>query len=101
MKNRFKSVAPIGYSEHHTGYAVDITINGNSSRDNNAWRSNATLKKAYDWLVKNAQRFGFEQSFPRNNKQGVIEEGWHWRYVGDADSQRVFYEARKYAGIVS
>ena len=98
MKKRFKSVAPIGYSEHHTGYALDITINGNASRNNNDWKTNATLKKAYDWLVKNAKRFGFEQSFPANNKQGVIEEGWHWRFVGDADSKRTFYEARKYAG---
>lgn len=101
MGTRFKSVAPMGYSEHHTGYACDITINGNGSRNNKDWTSNETLKKAYDWLRKNASRFGFEQSFTAGNAQNVGEEAWHWRYVGDADSQRVFYNARKFAGIVS
>jgi D-alanyl-D-alanine carboxypeptidase len=98
MKNRFKSVAPKGYSEHHTGYACDITINGNGSRNNFDWLSNNMLKKAYEWLREHAKEYGFEQSFPKNNKQGVIEEAWHWRYVGDADAKKVFYEARKYAG---
>ena len=101
MGNRFKSVAPMGYSEHHTGYACDITINGNASRNNSDWTSDANLKRAYQWLRDNAHKYGFEQSFTKGNAQGVGEEAWHWRFVGDADSQRVFYNARKFAGLVS
>jgi len=37
--------------------------------------------KEYQWLAKNAARFSFELSLPKNNKFGVIFEPWHWRYV--------------------
>jgi zinc D-Ala-D-Ala carboxypeptidase len=86
-----KLSAPPGHSEHHTGYALDIT---------DASRTDVDLKvafeetAAYQWLVANAQQFGFEQSFPRNNAQGVSYEPWHWRYVGTARSAQVFAAAR-------
>ncbi|MFH0779450.1 MAG: M15 family metallopeptidase [Parcubacteria group bacterium] len=34
----------------------------------------------YRWLVKNAKRFGFALSYPKNNKFGIIFEPWHWRF---------------------
>ena len=40
----------------------------------------------YRWLAANAARFGFEQSFPAGNAQGVKWEPWHWRWVGTAPS---------------
>jgi zinc D-Ala-D-Ala carboxypeptidase len=86
-----KLSAPPGHSEHHTGYALDIT---------DASRTDVDLKvafeetAAYQWLVTNAQQYGFEQSFPRNNVQGVSYEPWHWRYVGSARSAQVFAAAR-------
>ncbi len=98
IAKRVELVAPIGYSEHHSGYAMDITINGMASRDNNTWLRNNILKKAYNWLIANAKRFGFEQSFPKGNAQHVSEEAWHWRFVGDSESKKVFYNARKFAG---
>lgn len=38
--------------------------------------------KEYKWLLKNAHRFGFYLSFPKNNKSGVIFEPWHWHFEG-------------------
>ncbi len=35
----------------------------------------------YEWLQKNAGRFGFELSYPRG-KKGITFEPWHWRYTG-------------------
>lgn len=35
----------------------------------------------YNWLLKNAHRFGFRLSYPKGNKYGVMFEPWHWRYV--------------------
>jgi len=35
----------------------------------------------YQWLDKNAARFGLELSYPPNNKFGVMFEPYHWRYV--------------------
>jgi len=35
----------------------------------------------YKWLLKNAKKFCFRLSYPKNNNYGVMFEPWHWRYV--------------------
>jgi serine/threonine protein kinase len=52
------------------------------------------LQRQGPWLVTNAAQYGFEQSFPKNNTQGVSYEPWHWRYVGSARSAQIFTQAR-------
>ena len=83
--------APPGYSEHHTGYAIDIG-------DGNAPATNLEIEfaqtAAFRWLEQNALKYSFELSFPPNNKQGVSYEPWHWRFVGDRDSLETFYKVR-------
>ena len=69
---RLKYSAPSGFSEHHTGLAIDI----------NSLEEDFEETKEFDWLVHNASKFGFEMSFPRNNSQGVGYEPWHWRFIG-------------------
>jgi zinc D-Ala-D-Ala carboxypeptidase len=83
--------APPGYSEHHTGYAVDIG-DGNTPATNLNPKFDKT--RAYRWLAANAARYSFELSFAKNNRQGVSYEPWHWRYVGDSDSLETFYKAQ-------
>lgn len=89
---RAKVSAPPGYSEHHTGYAVDISDRRNPST-NLSPSFDRTL--AFRWLSKNAARYGFELSFPPNNPQGVMYEPWHWRFVGDQESLATFYRNSK------
>ena len=88
---RAKVSAPPGYSEHHTGYAVDV-----GDGDAPATNLNVGFERtaAYRWLKENAAHYSFELSFPKNNKQGVSYEPWHWRYVGDIQSLKTFYKAR-------
>ncbi|HEY9664417.1 MAG TPA: M15 family metallopeptidase [Allocoleopsis sp.] len=83
-----KSVAPPGYSEHHTGYAVDVT--DGSTYD---FRDFA-LTPAFQWMMIHAHNFGFELSFPEHNTQGVDYEPWHWRFVASPAAARVFEAAR-------
>jgi zinc D-Ala-D-Ala carboxypeptidase len=83
--------APPGYSEHHTGYAIDIG-DGNAPATNLSPTFEKT--RAFQWLQANAPHYSFELSFPKNNRQGVSYEPWHWRYVGDRDSLETFYKAR-------
>ncbi|EGJ34602.1 MULTISPECIES: M15 family metallopeptidase [Moorena] len=84
--------APPGYSEHHTGYAIDIgdamapATNLNPEFENTA---------AFKWLEKNAAFYSFELSFPRDNPQGISYEPWHWRFVGDTKSLETFYKGKK------
>lgn len=83
--------APPGYSEHHTGYAIDIG-DGNTPSTNLSPDFDKTA--AYQWLEKNAPFYSFELSFPKNNQQGVTYEPWHWRFVGDRNSLETFYRAK-------
>lgn len=84
--------APPGYSEHHTGYAMDIG-DGNVPATNLSPSFEKTA--AFRWLQANAPYYSFELSFPKNNKQGVSYEPWHWRFVGDRDSLETFYKAKE------
>ena len=66
------SAAP-GYSEHHSGRALDVTAPGFAAVEE-AFERSAT----FAWLVEHAQRFGFAMSYPRGNRHGIAYEPWHW-----------------------
>lgn len=66
------SAAP-GYSEHHSGRALDVTAPGFAALEEKFKRS-----PAFAWLAANARRFGFHLSYPRGNPHGIAYEPWHW-----------------------
>ena len=66
------SAAP-GYSEHHSGRALDITTPGYAPVEEEFERS-----PAFAWLKRHASRFGFKLSYPRRNRHGIAYEPWHW-----------------------
>ena len=80
---------PPGYSEHHTGYAVDFIDGSQPATDLNAAFETTP---AFGWLEQNAPFYGFEMSFPKGNDQNVAYEPWHWRYVGNQESLELFYQ---------
>jgi D-alanyl-D-alanine carboxypeptidase len=80
-------VARPGYSEHHTGLAVDLGPEEDPTCDVET-RFEETL--AFQWLRQNAARFGFELSYPRNNARGINYEPWHWRFVGTPEAKQIF-----------
>lgn len=49
-----------GYSNHQSGRALDINLLG-------------VPPETYAWLIKNAARFGFKRTVPK--------EPWHWEYT--------------------
>ena len=77
---RSRQVAPPGYSEHETGYAIDFAVRPAPGCPDTSDCIAAT--PAGRWLLANGARFGFELSFPSGNAQGVTWEPWHWRWVG-------------------
>lgn len=83
--------APPGYSEHHTGYAIDI---GDAIAPATHVEVEFAQTAAFRWLEQNALKYSFELSFPADNKQGVSYEPWHWRFVGDRHSLETFYKVR-------
>jgi D-alanyl-D-alanine carboxypeptidase len=66
------SAAP-GYSEHHSGRALDLTTPGFKPLEDEFERS-----AAFAWLSANARRFAFRLSYPRANRHGIAFEPWHW-----------------------
>jgi hypothetical protein len=63
-----KWVAPPGGSPHHTGRAIDFYL-GEKNDSSNVARLRGT--RAYQWLVCNADRFGFTP---------YVNEPWHWEF---------------------
>jgi D-alanyl-D-alanine carboxypeptidase len=62
-----------GFSEHHTGRAVDIGTPGCPPLAEEFEQT-----AAFQWLRCAAGRHGFRLSYPRDNPHGVIYEPWHW-----------------------
>ncbi|MGB5331399.1 MAG: M15 family metallopeptidase [Woeseiaceae bacterium] len=62
-----------GFSEHHSGRAVDIATPGSRPLTEEFEDSDA-----FRWLLENAARYGFSMSYPRENPFGFIYEPWHW-----------------------
>lgn len=62
-----------GFSQHHTGRAVDIATPGSRPLTEEFEDSDA-----FGWLSRQAGRFGFSLSYPRDNRWGFIYEPWHW-----------------------
>jgi len=91
-RQRAEVSAPPGYSEHHTGYAIDI---GSAAAPQTHLQASFARTEAFAWLQQNAARYSFELSFPPDNPQGIDYEPWHWRYVGNRHSLETFYRARK------
>lgn len=67
-----------GYSEHHSGRALDITTPGFEHLETGFEHS-----PAFKWLLEHAGGYGFFLSFPRGNPYGVQYEPWHWCYKGE------------------
>jgi D-alanyl-D-alanine carboxypeptidase len=67
-----------GFSEHHTGRALDL-----------AAPACPDLVEAFEntpefrWLSTHAHRFGFALSYPRGNPRGLAYEPWHWCFHAD------------------
>ncbi len=66
-------VAPPGYSEHHTGCAVDI-----ASCAADVLEEIFEQTQSFAWLQNHAREFGYTLSYPRGNALGYAYEPWHW-----------------------
>jgi len=80
LDRNMRTVAPPGFSKHHTGYAIDVASGGYSGF---GFRSS----RAWDWLTDdgyaNAMKFGWIPSYPdKASAQGPNPEPWEWVWIG-------------------
>lgn len=64
-----------GFSEHHSGLALDIGTVDEPPAEESFERT-----PAFAWLCDNAGGYGFSMSYPRDNPHGIVYEPWHWRF---------------------
>ena len=83
---RAKVSAPPGYSEHSTGFAIDI---GDAYKRETDFEVEFENTDAFRWLKENAAKYHFKLSFNKNNKN-IDYEPWHWRYEGSIEALKVF-----------
>ena len=62
-----------GYSQHHSGCAVDIATPGSRPLTEEFEQADA-----FKWLAEKAKNRGFSLTYPRDNRFGFIYEPWHW-----------------------
>jgi D-alanyl-D-alanine carboxypeptidase len=67
-----------GYSEHHSGRAIDIGTPGEPPAE-----ESFESTPAFAWLQRRAGEFGFVLSYPRGNPHGICYEPWHFCHRGD------------------
>ena len=67
-----------GFSEHHSGRAIDI-----GTPHEPAAEESFEDTSAFIWLCKNAGKFGFKLSYPRDNVHAINYEPWHWCWQED------------------
>ena len=84
--------APPGYSEHSTGYAIDV---GDGNYPDTHFEVEFEQTPAFKWMKRFAPKYHFVLSFPPNNKQGVTYEPWHWRFEGTVNALKKFEGANK------
>ncbi|PTY02167.1 D-alanyl-D-alanine carboxypeptidase [Opitutaceae bacterium EW11] len=73
VEHVLQSIAAPGYSEHHTGRAIDVGTPGVLPLE-----EVFVTTAAYAWLARHAGEFGFHMSYPRRNPHGFVFEPWHW-----------------------
>lgn len=83
-------VAMPGTSEHHTGQAIDLTINRNGK-----WitENDELLKETeiFNRIHQELKHFGFILRYPKGKEDitGYPYEPWHIRYVGEDISMNI------------
>ncbi len=70
IEDIFKMVAPPSYSRHETGMAYDLAVDSGSFAESDV----------YKWLLENANKYGFYETYPKENDNGIHWEPWHWEF---------------------
>lgn len=73
-----------GFSEHQTGFTVDVTTYG-------ANEETFETTEEFAWLQEHAHEYGFILRYPKGKEYitGYQYESWHYRYIGVKEATEV------------
>lgn len=80
IRETAKFVALPGYSEHGDpeSQAIDFINEDGIDGQNNPMEFEALAE--YNWMLQHAGEYNFVLSYPKDSKDGIAFEPWHWRY---------------------
>ncbi len=83
-KETEKQIAKPGYSEHHSGLALDIVDEEWFKSHDDPYIPEYDTQDSQHWLVEHAPEYGFILRYlkGKENETGTGYESWHFRYVG-------------------
>ena len=78
-----------GESEHQTGLCIDFITSGMSGNLNEKFAET----EAFEWLSKNAYKYGFILRYPADDvaTTGYKYEPWHYRFVGRQAASEIYF----------
>ena len=88
---RARVSAPPGYSEHSTGFAIDL---GDAYARETDFEESFENTNAFKWLKNNAAKYHFRLSFDKK-QTSVDYEPWHWRYEGSIEALKIFESSNR------
>ena len=82
-----KYVAVPGYSEHHTGLALDLGIIYDDGSEGTFSESENAV-----WMADHSYLYGFIRRYAEDKTEitGISNEAWHFRYVGQAHAAYMY-----------
>lgn len=74
------------YSEHQTGFALDLFTEKYATTDT------FDQSEEFAWLIKNSYKYGFILRYPKDKEYitGYNYESWHFRYLGKELAKKVY-----------
>lgn len=84
-----KTSARPGTSEHQSGLCVDFITTSMTSLNNEDFEGT----RAFEWLSKNAYKYGYILRYPEGKKAEVFYdyESWHFRFVGREAATQIYF----------
>lgn len=74
-----------GRSEHQLGTAIDFSHVHTQEREEAFYST-----PQYQWMLENAHRYGFVETYGEWNAVESPWEPWHWRYVGTTVATEIY-----------
>jgi hypothetical protein len=79
IRETAKFVALPGYSEHGDPNRQGMDFINEDGINQDTPKVFVNLPE-YEWLLKNGASYGFVLSYPKDSKDGISFEPWHWHY---------------------
>lgn len=82
LEEVLKRVLPPPYSQHCSpSYTALDLCNIDAEIDpDDKYTTAFALTPEYLWLKKHGKEFGFHESYPEGNNEGIVWEPWHWQF---------------------